>query len=361
MELAATSWKADYGMPIADTRIRDFAEDVFLVIGVGAMKKRPRILIGYDGSECADAALDDLTHAGLPSYAEAQIFSIAEIWLPPPPPSSFEIIDQAKKAKSPADLQRRFAKGCVAAKAALALAELARERVQANFPHWKVSAHSSCGSPARELLARAEKWKADLIVVGSHGRTALGRFVLGSVSQRVLTEACCSVRISRGHVEEPRSPVRIIIGVDGFPESLDTSREVASRCWPPRSEVKVIVVDDPLFPDYLGHLIPPLEKMIEEDRAQERAWVKEISKEPLEILRKAGLQVSKLLRQGDPKKELPEAAEEWGADCIFLGSAGFSNRLERFVLGSVSAAVAARAHCSVEVVRSKSNSKQVEA
>jgi nucleotide-binding universal stress UspA family protein len=34
-----------------------------------------------------------------------------------------------------------------------------------------------------------------------------------------------------------------------------------------------------------------------------------------------------------------------------VGSAGFSNRLERFVLGSVSAAVAARAHCSVEIVR----------
>jgi len=35
------------------------------------MKKRARILIGYDGSKCADAALDDLTHAGLPPDAEA--------------------------------------------------------------------------------------------------------------------------------------------------------------------------------------------------------------------------------------------------------------------------------------------------
>jgi nucleotide-binding universal stress UspA family protein len=322
------------------------------------MKKKTKILIGYDGSECADAALDDLSQAGLPSNADVQILSIAEVWLPPPPPSSYEVIDQATKARSPADLQRRFARGCVAAKAALALAEGARDRLQSKFPNWKVSAHSSCGSPARELMATAEKWKPDLIVVGSHGRTALGRFVLGSVSQRVLTEARCSVRISRGRVEEPQSPVRIVIGVDGFPESLDASREVASRCWPPHSEVKVIVVDDPLFPDYLGQLIPPLEKMIEEDRSQERAWVKEVSKEPLEILRRAGLEVSNVLREGDPKKELPKAAEEWGADCIFLGSAGFRNRFERFVLGSVSAAVAARAHCSVEVIRSKSKSKK---
>ena len=61
--------------------------------------------------------------------------------------------------------------------------------------------------------------------------------------------------------------------------------------------------------------------------------------------------VTHVLREGDPKHELPKAAEEWGADCIFVGSTGFSNRFERFVLGSVSAAVAARAHCSVEVVR----------
>jgi len=59
-----------------------------------------KILIGYDGSGCADAALDDLTHAGLPPAAETHILSVAEVWLPPPPPSSYEIIEQAREAKS---------------------------------------------------------------------------------------------------------------------------------------------------------------------------------------------------------------------------------------------------------------------
>ena len=63
------------------------------------------------------------------------------------------------------------------------------------------------------------------------------------------------------------------------------------------------------------------------------------------------MKVSTESREGDPKCELVEAAEEWGADCIFVGSIGFGNPFERFVLGSVSAAVAARAHCSVEVFR----------
>lgn len=310
-----------------------------------------KVLIGYDGSECADAALDDLNQSGLPQNGEAHILSVAEMWLPPPPPSTYEIIEEARHANSPAELRRNFAKHCAAAHEALSLAERARDRVQANFPNWKVSVDSACGSPAWELVAKADEWKPDLIVVGSHGRTALGRFVLGSVSQRVLTEALCSVRIARGRVEEPASPVRIIVGTDGSDASDEALRAVAARNWPPRSEVKIVMVDDPLAPEFLGKVIRPLGKMIEEDRKEEQAWMEKISKQSLAILRGAGIKVECLLREGDPKQELCRAAEEWNGDCIFVGSAGFSNRFERFVLGSISAAVAGRAHCSVEVVR----------
>jgi len=44
-----------------------------------------KILIGYDGSACSDAALDDLKTAGLPEEVEAVVMSVAEVWLPPPP------------------------------------------------------------------------------------------------------------------------------------------------------------------------------------------------------------------------------------------------------------------------------------
>ena len=46
-----------------------------------------RILIGYDGSESADAALDDLRRAGLPREVEALIVSVGEVVMPPPPTS----------------------------------------------------------------------------------------------------------------------------------------------------------------------------------------------------------------------------------------------------------------------------------
>jgi|SRR5688572_15766177 nucleotide-binding universal stress UspA family protein len=67
-------------------------------------------------------------------------------------------------------------------------------------------------------------------------------------------------------------------------------------------------------------------------------------------LRPAGLSASPIVKEGDPKQVLVDEAKEWGASCIFEGAKGLRG-VERFLIGSVSASVAARAHCSVEVVR----------
>ena len=48
------------------------------------MSERMKILIGYDGSECADAALQDLRRAGLPSEADVLVMTVADVFLPPP-------------------------------------------------------------------------------------------------------------------------------------------------------------------------------------------------------------------------------------------------------------------------------------
>lgn len=316
---------------------------------VDAMK----LLIGYDGSECADAGLDDLQRAGLPESVVAHIFSVAEVWLPPPPPSSYEVVERARQIEVPSDMKRVYSKGCAAEIEALSMAQRGSERLKKNFPKWDVKAESSCGSPAWELVFKADRWKPDLIVVGSHGRTALGRFVLGSVSQRVLTEAKCSVRIARGRPGEHDTPVRLIIGTDGSPGSEAAVRAVGARQWPENTEVMLLAVDDPLESRVVGKIIPPMGRMIEEANEEDRLWSEEMLKSAKEVL-EGHVKIVTQIKHGDPRKDLPGVAEEWGADCIFVGSTGFSNRFERFLLGSVSASVAARAHCSVEVVRTRS-------
>jgi nucleotide-binding universal stress UspA family protein len=51
------------------------------------------------------------------------------------------------------------------------------------------------GRPKEAIVDTAEQWPADLIVMGSHGRHGVGRFLLGSVSLSVLSQAPCSVAI----------------------------------------------------------------------------------------------------------------------------------------------------------------------
>jgi nucleotide-binding universal stress UspA family protein len=84
--------------------------------------------------------------------------------------------------------------------------------------------------------------------------------------------------------------------------------------------------------------------------ADEHAWMARTIDAMAAPLHERGLAVSSVITAGDPKQVLLDEAEHWGADSLFVGARGLS-RVERFLLGSVSAAVAARAHCSVEVVR----------
>jgi nucleotide-binding universal stress UspA family protein len=315
------------------------------------MTNKMKILIAYDGSACAEAALDDLQQAGLPAEAEAVVMSVTELWLPAPPPSSFEVVALARAVHVPSDLTRVYSENSPAVKAAQTLADRAASRLRSNFPKWEVTTQIAVGSPKSEVIHQADIWKPDLIVLGSHGHSALARLVLGSVSQGVLAEAHCSVRIARGRVEEPRTPVRIVIGVDGSDASKEAVREVASRNWPPGSEVRVIAVTDPLSPGFFGSFIPPIRDFVIESNEEEWKWLKQLLHNSYEEFKDSQLRVSTEIKEGDPRTDLAKAAALWNADCIFVGSIGFGNRLERFVLGSVSATVAARAHCSVEVVR----------
>ena len=317
-----------------------------------------KLLIAYDGSECAERALDDLTHAGLPAKGEALVMTVAEVWLPPPPPSAEEIVQLAVDLKGPLGLERKYMAASQAVVEADKTAEKAAARFQANFPNWKVKHESSWGSPNVELFLKAEEWKADLIVAGSHGRSALGRIFLGSISQWLLNEAKCSVRIARGHVDEPDFPVHVIVGVDGSPNANAAVNEIAKRNWPLRSEFRAVAVNEPLEPTVVGELVPPITRSVEECNQEDRKAALRLATSAAKRLKANGLRAEALAANGEPKRVLVQLAEEWRADCIFIGATGLSNRLERFLLGSVAGAVAARAHCSVEIVRTRKRKRK---
>lgn len=311
-----------------------------------------KVLIAYDGSSCADAALEDLRRAGLPREGEALVVSVGDV-LVTPSSSICEIAGTALTSRRVTSaIAQVHAQASQALEEAQELATAASRRVQADFPGWEVRAEALAGTPSWELIQRAERWKADLVVVGSQGRSALGRLFLGSVSKKVAAEARCSVRVARrGADKGDEAPPRIIIGVDGSPEAERAVRAVGRRVWPDGTEVRVITADNGVSPARIASILPAAAAMItgcnEEAAVKARRMVEWAAQE----LRAIGLNVSVAIEAGDPQRVLIEEARKWGADCIFLGPRGINGAFERLRLGSVSTAVATIGHCSVEVVR----------
>lgn len=96
----------------------------------------------------------------------------------------------------------------------------------------------------------------------------------------------------------------------------------------------------------------PVSKEINVKAKGEAAWVRQMTVPFTKRLKDAGLKITEVLKGGKPWKVLVEEAEKWKADCVFMGARGLG-MVDRFLLGSVSSAVASRARCSVEVVRLK--------
>ena len=293
-----------------------------------------KILVAYDGSDWAESALKDLSRAGLPEEnVELLLIEVAEVWLPP---ENVEQNNQPKNFITEAVHKKLLRNQHILAEVALSVQE-AGKKVGKMFPTWTVKAKATYGSPAWEILSRADEFKPDLIAVGSHGRSMLGRIWLGSVSQKIVTEANCSVRVTRGEVTPNNPPVKLILGYDGTKGADQAVKVVANRQWTAGSEVRVVMVED--------------STIIQEAFEFERDVFEKAGTGVVEQLKNAGLNAELMILQGNPKHEIVEESEKFAADCIYVGATKFDNKFERFLLGSVSSAITARAHCSVEVVR----------
>ncbi|MCM3904497.1 MAG: universal stress protein, partial [Pyrinomonadaceae bacterium] len=200
-----------------------------------------KILIAYDGSECADAALEDLKSAGLPKTVEAIVMSLADVFLPPP---MNEEVDNTVPTYVPPAVRRAHEHAEREVKEAETIAKRASEQILQGFPEWHVRHEALADSPAWAIIRTADEWKPDLIVVGAHGHSVLGgRLILGSVSQRLLYEASCSVRIARRR-SNADSALRLIIGVDNSPYSNAAVDAVCLREWPTGTQVRLLAVVD---------------------------------------------------------------------------------------------------------------------
>lgn len=145
-----------------------------------------KILLAVDGSQYSDAAVAGVAKRPWPAGSEIKVLSViepftpymTEIWA-----TSNEFWEELDKASR--DQANQAINSAV-------------EQLSKNLSKSLIiSTEIVKGNPKNAILDEAERWSADLLVLGSHGYTGFKRMLLGSVSQAVASHAHCSVEIVR--------------------------------------------------------------------------------------------------------------------------------------------------------------------
>ena len=193
------------------------------------------------------------------------------------------------------------------------------------------------GAVAPVILKRTPK-RDGLLVVGSQGLDALDRFMLGSVSTKLIHHATCPVLVVKG---EAAPLQRITLAIDGSPASAKALACVLSTFRPNRSTGKGGRV--PIHVSVIH--VMPFSKYPELKEAGLRLLEQSVQK-----LIKAGFTAEPVCELGRPAEEIIKVAAAQHADLIVMGAKGLG-AITRFLIGSVSTRVVQHAHCSVLVVR----------
>jgi nucleotide-binding universal stress UspA family protein len=145
------------------------------------------VLLATDGSECSEVAARSIAERPWPLGSEIHILSVVELSVPlfrvPYPP----YFDPHAMEELRGQAMQRTEEAVMASEKIITDAGLTVSGTVA----------VPCATPKELILEEAHKWGADLIVVGSHGRRGINRFLLGSVSEAVASHAHCSVEIIR--------------------------------------------------------------------------------------------------------------------------------------------------------------------
>jgi nucleotide-binding universal stress UspA family protein len=146
-----------------------------------------KILLATDGSAHSNAAVEEIANRPFPVGTQVLILSVYEN-------TSFIVSESAVMGGLAGGYEEA---GNIARELTEKAVKIASEIIKEKNPALSISTKVIIGLPKEAILKEAESFDADLIVVGSHGQSALSRFMLGSVSQAVALHAPCSVEIVR--------------------------------------------------------------------------------------------------------------------------------------------------------------------
>jgi nucleotide-binding universal stress UspA family protein len=211
------------------------------------------------------------------------------------------------------------------------------------------------GNAGVEIVKRAQEETSDLIVLGTHGRSGIERFVLGSVAERVLHRAGCPVLTVPPHATNGApAPVfkRILCGIDFSAcsmHALEYALSLAQEAGACLTLAHVFEMDAST-PDTWRTTFQPeaVREALLALEAERRARL--AGTVPTNL--GASCQVETVMACGPAARELLRLADAESADLIVLGVHG-RNAADLFVFGSATNKVIREAHCPVLAVHSR--------
>jgi nucleotide-binding universal stress UspA family protein len=295
-----------------------------------------RILCPTDLSEIAPRAFDHALALARFHQAEVELAYVSEPLLPGPvAPASYPpwaVLDPAVRGRLQSALETLSAPaGTVGVPVRLGVYE---------------------GRVVAEILDRARAWPADVVVMGTHGRGGFERWVLGSVTEKVLRKAPCPVLTVPPPAEglHPAGAVlfrRIVCPVDFSDASLAALRHALKLAEESRAEITVVhvlewPVEDEPGARLAGFDVPEFRRYLEKD-ARERLH-EAVPEEARDWCRPREEVVG-----GRPWREILRVAEERRADLVVMGVRG-RNPVDLVLFGSTTHHVVRGARCPVLVM-----------
>jgi nucleotide-binding universal stress UspA family protein len=144
--------------------------------------------------------------------------------------------------------------------------------------------------------------------------------------------------------------MKILLAVDDSRFAAQAIRTLVAQMRTKGTEIRVLHVIEETHAYLSAEMVPHMVPYVAEVEAERRKQGKALVHEAAQKLCKAGFQVSEAVVTGDPKALIIDQAAKWRADLIVAGSHGWKG-LNRFLMGSVSEAVARHAGCSVQIIR----------
>ena len=281
-----------------------------------------KILVPLDGSQLSHRALEPALAMGKHAGAEVLLMRVPVTDTP-----SF-VVSDAKYAEVRDD----------------ALVYLDTIRKSNEQPDLRLQTRLVEGDVAGAIVDTATSEQADLIVMSTHGYSGLTRWVLGSVTEKVLRSAPCPVLA----VRTARHPQKVLITLDGSAlsdEAIEPGLTVAQDLGAAVTLLRVV-------PHVSGD-----GKLDEHERGLSRRMQEDLIEEAREYLQarsdapaRSDMPIKPEVRIGSPADVILEYVETYGTDLIVMATHGRTG-LKRWVYGSVTAKVLRSVNCSMLVIR----------